>query len=208
MSDETENTPTITLGEVRREIKERGESFRSQFEGDICDGKQPAVGDYIDAKTAPFVNGFADSMRAFGIESPEEAVDAVQNNPLLREQAFFASANVNAIAKDAGARYGDACDADFQRLAGRAAFDRHGNLRPEVRDTAVEYLKSRGLSAEQIRNEYEFGELRHPVNQAKTLGLSQKWKSEQKQMKDLDEKYASGSISLRDAARRRALKNR
>jgi hypothetical protein len=206
MTDD-ENTPTTTLAEVRRDIKERGEAFRSNFEGDIGDGNQPAVSDYIEAKTAPFVNGFEQQMKEFGIETPEQAAAMVQDNPLLQEYAQFASANLAAITKDAASRMASVCDAEFKRLAPKA-YDRHGNLLPEVRDTAVEYLKSRGLSDRQIANAYEFGALRHPVNQAKTLGLSQKWAREQKQEKALDEKWNSGSMSLRDAARRRALKNR
>jgi hypothetical protein len=203
MADEIENPMSMT--EVRHEIKERGEAFREQFNGDLCEGHQPPVSSYIEETTAPFVSGFVKQMKEFGIETPEQAAAMAQANPLIREHAQFASATLNAITQDAVARRGAQYDGAFRELC-PTAYDRHGNIRAEARADAVAYLEAQGWSDEQIANEYEWGELRHPVESAKLYAKSRQWKSDQRELKKLDAKYHNGSMSVREAARRRTLK--
>jgi hypothetical protein len=98
-------------------------------------------------------------------------------------------------------------DETFKKICPNA-FDRHGNVRPEAAETAKEYLRDvKGWSDEQIADEYNYGELRHPAESAKLFAASRKWDREQRELKQLNRKYNSGSMSVREAARRQTLKN-
>jgi hypothetical protein len=202
-TNEIEN-PT-TLHDIKNEIKERGENFRSRLEGDIGEGKEPTIAAAINERTEPFVKGFEDQMRSFGIDTPEEAARAVQNNPLLADQAKFASANMEAIAWDAAAKRAAQFDAGFQKLC-PAAYDRNGKLRPEAREDAVAYLRDKGWDDARIEAEWDFGSLRHPVNATKLYAKSRQHKADQVELKKLSEKRKDGWSSPREAARYRSLK--
>jgi hypothetical protein len=93
-----------TLNEVRNEIRETKAAFKEFFEGDLCEGRQQSVREYAQKKTEPYVAGFEAQMRAYGVNTPEEARQLGESNPLIREQAQFASANMYAIMSDAAAR--------------------------------------------------------------------------------------------------------
>ena len=59
------------------------------------------------------------------------------------------------------------------------------------------------MSEERNRGAYEYGSLRHPVEQVQLLAQSRKWNAEQREIKKLDKRWASGKeMSLRDVAKR------
>lgn len=210
MSDENPIDNPTTLNELRKEARETKAAFLGLFEGDLCDGKYERVSDHVERDLDPFVQGFANEMKGYGIETPEQAAEAVRNNPLLGEQAQFASANMHAIASDAYARRTAEADATFKKICPKA-FDRDGKLSAGLSDVAIEYLRhERGWSDEKIADEYVRGELRHPVNQAKAIALSQKWDAKRSELRNLESKYFSGTTgwsNAREAARYRTLKS-
>ena len=195
----------ISLMDAKRAFQKAEADERAKYQGDPVYWDDNAnIANETFTALKPIEDAWMAGVRdRYGVENLDEVQQRAEWDDQLKADLELATGQYSALADG------------YAQIKQRAEDDAFNKLRPgdtatrqELREEALSYLRNQGLNDEQIAYLWNSGALRRATNQVRLHDIVKGEAERKKELKKLDGKFASGNMSLREAARRLQLRGK